>query len=451
MALKFFKFFRDIDKFKNSFNEDFIKEIELKFKLFSKKNSDFILFAKKFEFSKKVKYIKFNEKYLFFYKTEKFKFERSLRLSDTIIPITFFIYSSRKNKIFITQNLFFGDNIIIPQDNICLINDLLSDNYFNNTSYENFQKIYKNLLKKKDPIETIIIDQSRPHHFICNQLPGVINYLNSINFDQKRKIEIFLDIKSMFLKKDIIEKILDKNVILKNIKNLRDDLLLENREYFYPVCNLRSMDENFKKEYSERILNNLKFDDSSLNNEKFKLWVGIIGQRRNYLNQVEFIQKILSYFTDLFSKEKILFIFDGWTSSDNFEEDKRSTDEDNEILKKVLSPKKFKDLNTISLIGSKMDEKIYYANKINLAIIPNGSGGNLVSCLLSKKTIIHSNSYMKKDKYYLDNLSDKNVYYLSNNTSQDLGFLNKEKPHMINYKVKSQLAINEIKEIFKTF
>jgi hypothetical protein len=211
------------------------------------------------------------------------------------------------------------------------------------------------------------------------------------------------------------------------------------------------MDENFKKEYSERILNNLKFDDSSLNNEKFKLWVGIIGQRRNYLNQVEFIQKILSYFTDLFSKEKILFIFDGWTSSDNFEEDKRSTDEDNEILKKVLSPKKFKDLNTISLIGSKMDEKIYYANKINLAIIPNGSGGNLVSCLLSKKTIIHSNSYMKKDKYYLDNLSDKNVYYLSNNTSQDLGFLNKEKPHMINYKVKSQLAINEIKEIFKTF
>lgn len=445
MSLIFFKFFKDIDKLKSLFDKNFIKEIESKFKLFSKKNSDFILFAKKFEFFYKVK------KYKFFYKTEKFKFERSIRLSDTIIPITFFIYSSGKNKIFITQNLFFGDNIIIPQDNICLINDLLFDNYFTNTSYENFQKIHQNLLKKKDPIETIIIDQSRPFHFICHQLPGVINYLNSIDLSQKKKIEIFLDKRSIFFKKDLIEKILDKKVILKDIKNLNDELLLENREYFYPVCNLRSMDKNFKKKFNEKILNNLQFNTDYQNNEKFKLWIGIIGQRRNYLNQVEFIQKILSYFTDLFSKKKILFIFDGWTSSDNFEEDKRSTDEDNEILKKVLSPKKFKDLNTISLIGSKMDEKIYYANKINLAIIPNGSGGNLVSCLLSKKTIIHSNSYMKKDKYYLDNLSDKNVYYLSNNTSQDLSFLNKEKPHMINYKVKSQLAINEIKEIFKTF
>ena len=124
------------------------------------------------------------------------------------------------------------------------------------------------------------------------------------------------------------------------------------------------MDENFKKEYSERILNNLKPDDSSLNNKKFKLWVGIIGQRRNYLGQVEFIQKLISYFLDLFSKEKILFIFDGWTSSDNLEEDKKSIDEDNEILKEALSLKKFKDLNSISLIGSKMDEKFIMQIKL---------------------------------------------------------------------------------------
>ena len=346
--------------------------------------------------------------------------------------------------------MFFGDNILIPQDNICLINDLLPDNYFDNNSYENFQKIYVNKPKIIAPIETIIIDQSRPFHFICHQLPGVINYLNSMDSDQKRKIEIFLDIKSMFFKKDIIEKILDKKVILKNIKDLRDDLLLENREYFYPVCNLRSMSENFRKEYSERILNNLKIDDSPLNNKKFKLWIGIIGQRRNYFGQIEFIQKLISYFLDLFSKEKILFIFDGWTSSDNFVEDKRSIDEDNAILKKALFLNKFNDLNSISLIGSKMDEKMFYADKIDLAIIPNGSGGNLVSCVLSKKTIVHSNSYMINDKYYLDNLSNQNVYYLSNNVVEDFNALKNEKPHMINYKINYQLAIEEIKKILKT-
>ena len=52
---------------------------------------------------------------------------------------------------------------------------------------------------------------------------------------------------------------------------------------------------------------------------------------------------------------------------------------------------------------------------------------------------------MKNDKYYLDNLSNKNVYYLSNNVVEDLGPL-KMKPHMINYKINYQLAIEEIKK-----
>ena len=52
---------------------------------------------------------------------------------------------------------------------------------------------------------------------------------------------------------------------------------------------------------------------------------------------------------------------------------------------------------------------------------------------------------MKNDKYYLDNLSNKNVYYLSNNVVEDLGPLKNEKPHMINYKINYQLAIEEIK------
>ena len=43
--------------------------------------------------------------------------------------------------------MFFGDNILIPQDNICLINDLLPDNYFDNNSYENFQKSMLTSLK----------------------------------------------------------------------------------------------------------------------------------------------------------------------------------------------------------------------------------------------------------------------------------------------------------------
>ena len=96
-----------------------------------------------------------------------------------------------------------------------------------------------------------------------------------------------------------------------------------------------------------------------------------------------------------------------------------------------------------------MDAKIFYADKIDLAIIPNGSGGNIVSCLLSKKTIIHSNSYMKDDKYYMDNLSNENIYYLSNNTSQDLSDLNNQKPHMINYRINSELAVREIEAIYK--
>ena len=50
MSLEFYKFFKDIDKLKNFFDKNFIKEIEVKLKLFSKQNSDFIFFCKKFEF-----------------------------------------------------------------------------------------------------------------------------------------------------------------------------------------------------------------------------------------------------------------------------------------------------------------------------------------------------------------------------------------------------------------
>ena len=82
--------------------------------------------------------------------------------------------------------MFFGDNILIPQDNICLINDLLPDNYFDNNSYENFQKNHVNKPKIIAPIETIIIDQTGLFTLFY-QLPGVINYLNSMDLDQKKR------------------------------------------------------------------------------------------------------------------------------------------------------------------------------------------------------------------------------------------------------------------------
>ena len=47
MSLEFYKFFKDIDKLKNFFDKNFIKEIEVKLKLFSNRTQ--ILSCKKFD------------------------------------------------------------------------------------------------------------------------------------------------------------------------------------------------------------------------------------------------------------------------------------------------------------------------------------------------------------------------------------------------------------------
>ena len=139
----------------------------------------------------------------------------------------------------------------------------------------------------------------------------------------------FIDPSSQFIDTAIITKLLKNKSKIQQIKNYNDKLLDHKVHYCYATCNLINVDKktynDFRTELinlsSESIKEKFKFD-----NYQFKLWIGLMGQRRSSPNQITVIKEIINYCIKKFSDSFFVF-FDGWTSSKS-NEDQKAIDED---------------------------------------------------------------------------------------------------------------------------
>jgi hypothetical protein len=376
------------------------------------------------------------------------EFLTSLRSSDTIIPVTYFFYINKNyDFIIITQCMFFFDNVIIPAKKIYFSNPFLPDNYFSDHSFQilkhvvNSKKIYSTKNKKK----FFIIDQSRPFHYLANQLIGT--YLACKN---EKDCQILIDPSSQFIDTAIITKLLKNESRIQQIKNYNDKLLDHHLHYCYATCNLINVDKKIYNDFrtdlinlsSESIKEKFKFD-----NYQFKLWIGLMGQRRSSPNQITVIKEIINYCIKKFSDKFIIF-FDGWTSSKS-DEDQKAIEEDKKILKEIITSAQ--QFNYKSLIGFQMHEKIYYANNIDFSLIPYGSGGILVSLLCNKPTLAHANLEMFENKYYMSNFNDENLEVITSNKLVDTHQNRTVEPHMKNYYIDSFEILNKFKQCIQKF
>ncbi|MBS4155509.1 hypothetical protein [Cobetia sp. MC34] len=147
---------------------------------------------------------------------------------------------------------------------------------------------------------------------------------------------------------------------------------------------------------------------SSRNISTFKLWIGITGQKRSWLQQVEGYSEIINRLSDYF--DDLTVFVDGWTSPlQSKEENKEDTFIFEEIRERITS----KNTTLVSLIGETYPTKIQACKDIDFHISVGGTGAFIPLRICKKPGVIHCNRSLNTFDFDQDKLitfiADKNI------------------------------------------
>jgi hypothetical protein len=243
---------------------------------------------------------------------------------------------------------------------------------------ETFLNLTDNSKKERTPFEGFIVGQDRPYHFFYDQFIH-------LNFYKKFKDKIFvLDEDNIFFDIAILGITPSTgnktNIFLS--PNLIDRSFLEISSV--PIRQLAiSMERD--------ILNSVVSSNALLRpNYQFILWLGVTGQKRSWIDQVDGYVKIINMICSMV--ESVLVIFDGITSSTNGKVNANFVDEDTAIVNQIIANIKASNFEYRNLVGSDYKTKIKFCSFIDLFISNAGSGSITPLRLCKKPGILHTNS-----------------------------------------------------------
>lgn len=226
----------------------------------------------------------------------------------------------------------------------------------------------------KSKLAGLVAGYPRPYHFFYEQFVT----LNQIDKPTNKKVirgnGLFFPLESIF----------DLSIDNKNIEN--------NGTFLYS-CTIA------KKEFGsalfeqdklmEKVVYEYAIKNSSVELEKeynFILWIGITGQKRIWLEQIEGYAQIVNNLAHKY--EKLLVMIDGWTATAG--EKIKNADDDlivNQVKELISKP-----VELLSLVGFDYETKIKYCTYID-AFIANAGNGCIVPLRFCKKPgVLHSNS-----------------------------------------------------------
>ena len=127
---------------------------------------------------------------------------------------------------------------------------------------------------------------------------------------------------------------------------------------------------------------------SALAKHDFVLWIGITGQKRAWVEQVEGSIKIIDYIAKTYSNPCI--VIDGWTScvSPNAQ-DQKEVENDMQIFRAIRAGVDEK-IHFYNLIGAELIEKIAVAQKIDFFVANAMTGSMNVARVCGKPGVAHS-------------------------------------------------------------
>lgn len=236
----------------------------------------------------------------------------------------------------------------------------------------------------------------RPYHFLYDQVP-IFQYLEKHDLLKKDRefycfkgfdfasASDFLDGKESFLLSDhgeINQKIAETGrIIFKLGINFQrgpvrsDQILLIN-------ASDRSLIEYSEEKYAKHAA------VAALANHDFVLWIGITGQKRAWVEQVEASIKIINHIVQAYANPCI--VIDGWTScvSPNAK-DQKEAENDMKIFRAIRAGVDEK-INFYNLIGAVLLEKIAVAQKIDFFVANAMTGSMNVARVCGKPGVGHS-------------------------------------------------------------
>jgi hypothetical protein len=214
--------------------------------------------------------------------------------------------------------------------------------------------------------------------------------VNGFIFSQKRPFHYFYDQFVNYFTLSAIKNInefcfTDDYCFYSDIKGTKFKKTSLDGCYFFPCTVPRNIDGEDTDTMHQFLKNNVK----SINDVESELtiWLGITGQKRSWLEQVEGYVAITKKLSVKFNR--ITVLIDGWT---NYENDVSLNVEDNKVfdlIKKELSS--FTSVKLISLINENYKTKIAYANVRDYFIANSGTGCMVPFAFCNIKGVIHGN------------------------------------------------------------
>lgn len=243
-------------------------------------------------------------------------------------------------------------------------------------------------------LEGYLVGYHRPYHILYDTFP-IFNYLLEKGFLSKNS-RIYFHKNFNFISYDLFkEKIIPKEYSSHTKFN---DFLAENKSYIFKIgFSFQRFTMNMEKslliDYTDKILvekstNLYKQSNYSkiLDNSDFVLWVGITGQKRLWLEQVDGIKLIVNYIREKYQNPCV--VIDGWTSVlEKTENDKTEIENDMKIFNSIFDSTN--QINYINLIGATLLEKIYVASKIDFFVTNALTGSINVARICRKPGIAH--------------------------------------------------------------
>lgn len=282
-------------------------------------------------------------------------------------------------------------------------------------------------------LDGLIIGHSRPHHFFYDQL-RVLNSLVEKNYLVRSSNvfvgDHFFNVKSVF--SECTDAKEGKKVFLR--PNIYNAIGIPPGKNSWSKTTMESLE---KKVYEYAISQKKK---SILPQNHLKIWIGITGQKRSWIEQIEGYASIINHFS--LNGTEVSVVIDGMTAA---YQTKIECPEDQYVADKIiqlLDPR----VQIFNLIGCDYLEKIQTCDEVDF-FVANGGTGCMVPLRFCKKPgVIHSNTKLSFpfDDVYSRVIVVNQPEYV---TDQTLGS-DREQAMTVSYHIQWQHIFNSLLDVF---
>lgn len=236
---------------------------------------------------------------------------------------------------------------------------------------------------------------SRPYHFLYDQYP-VVNFLLEYGIIERKKCFFvreshnFLSLKNSYSLDNLC--VYDNDELINGIIESKKSYVFKLGFSFQhgainaeKIISIGSGDKNLLKIASSNYDSEKGLE--SFRNCDFKLWVGITGQKRSWLEQVEGSIKIINYIAEKY--ENPCIVIDGWTSVlHESMTDSLEIENDMKIFRKISEGVR-SNVQILNLIGESILKKIYVASHVDFFVSNALTGSINVARICAKPGVAH--------------------------------------------------------------